>query len=112
MTCSTATKAFNLIPLVLLPQIVLGGALLQYRDMGSGLYLWEVRQEESRPLVAALMPASWAYQLTMRSIYDVSQNSPEAMNVAVADMRHIDRGGFLSLKSSVSLDPNPAPQWL
>ena len=109
---STSTKAFNLIPLVLLPQIVLGGALLPYRDMGQNLYLWETRREEHRPLVAALMPASWAHQLMMRTLYDASADRSEPMNIALADLRHIDRGGYLSLRPSTLLKANPAPTWI
>lgn len=115
---STATKAFNLIPLVLLPQIVLGGALLPYSDMGSALYLWEDKQEGHRPLVAALMPSSWAHQLTMRAVYQASQNKGELLNIAVADMRHIPADGFMSLRNSHKLDPQllpegrATPEWL
>ena len=95
---STATKAFNLIPLVLLPQSVLGGALLSYSDMGSGLYLWQEKVAGQRPILAAAMPASWAHQFGMRLVYDKSQNSSHDMNLALADMRHIERAGFMSLK--------------
>lgn len=107
---STATKAFNLIPLVLLPQIVLGGALLPYSDMGSALYLWEAKQEAHRPLVASLMPSSWAHQLTMRAVYQASQNKGELLNIAVADMRHIPTDGFMSLKNSHKLAAPSLPQ--
>jgi ABC-type multidrug transport system ATPase subunit len=104
----TPTKAFYLVLLVLLPQIVLGGALLPYRDMGKALYLGEVKVADNRPLMAAFMPASWAHQFTMRLIYDQSQDvSVSAINLAVADMRHIPMGGFMSLKPARQLKPQP-----
>lgn len=100
---STATKAFNLIPLVLLPQIVLGGALLSYGDMGSGLYLWQEKVTGQRPILAAAMPASWAHQFGMRLLYDKSQSASHDMNLALADLRHIERAGFMSLKPDQEL---------
>lgn len=95
--CDTPTKAFNLVPLILLPQIVLGGALLPYRDMGAGLYLWEARDVTKQPIVAKWMPASWAYQLAMRSNFDVERGMlSKEINSSLANLRHIKPGGFLS----------------
>jgi len=109
---STPTKAFNLVPLVLLPQIVLGGAVLPFGDMGAGLYLWETKREAHRPVVAALMPSSWAHQMAMRAVYQASTEHDEAMNVAVADMRHIEADGFMSLKQSWQLQSDPLSPWV
>ncbi|ARV17606.1 ABC transporter ATP-binding/permease protein [Curvibacter sp. AEP1-3] len=95
--CDTPTKAFNLVPLILLPQIVLGGALLPYKDMGAGLYLWETRDVAKQPIVAKWMPASWAYQLAMRSNFDVERGmAGKEINTSLASLRHIKPGGFLS----------------
>jgi ABC-type multidrug transport system ATPase subunit len=109
---STPTKAFNLVPLVLLPQIVLGGALLPFGDMGAGLYLWEEKREAHRPIVAALMPSSWAHQMAMRSVYQASVSSNEPVNVAVADMRHIEPDAFMSLKQTWQLKAEPLDPWV
>lgn len=104
----TPTKAFYLVLVILLPQIVLGGALLPYRDMGKALYLGENKVAENRPLTAALMPSSWAHQFAMRLIYDQSQDtSASAMNLSVADMRHIPNGGFMSLKLTRQVKAEP-----
>jgi ABC-type multidrug transport system ATPase subunit/ABC-type multidrug transport system permease subunit len=109
---STPTKAFNLIPLILLPQIVLGGALLPFGDMGAGLYMWEDKQEDHRPIVAAMMPSSWAHQMAMRAIYHASTSNEEPVNVAVADMRHISIDGFMSLKQTSQLKAEPLMPWV
>jgi ABC-type multidrug transport system ATPase subunit/ABC-type multidrug transport system permease subunit len=108
---STATKAFNLIQLVLLPQIVLGGALLSYNDMGSGLYLWQDKVAGQRPILAAAMPASWAHEFGMRLLYDKSQGDSHDINVGLADMRHIERAGFMSLKPDRELIPWSQAHW-
>lgn len=109
--CDTPTKAFNLVPLILLPQIVLGGALLPYKDMGAGLYLWEARDVAKQPIVAKWMPASWAYELSMRSNFDVERGTVgKELNIALAGMRHIKPGGFLSTAPERRLVEQPLEQ--
>lgn len=106
--CDTATKAFNLVPLLLLPQIVLGGALLPYRDMGASLYLWEARDESRQPIVAKLMPASWAYELGMRMNFEAErEHAHTGINVALSSLQQIKAGGFLALQPQRSLRAEP-----
>lgn len=106
--CDTATKAFNLIPLVLLPQIVLGGAFLSFKDMGAGLYLWEERDIAKQPIVAKLMPATWAYQLAMRVNFDHERGIVgRELNSTLSSLRHIKPGGFLSVAPNRKLVDEP-----
>jgi hypothetical protein len=96
--------AYNLIPLVLIPQIILGGALLPYKDMGKEVYLWEQRDVAKRPILAKMMPASWTYQMAMRLNYDQMHNNSSPRNAAVMEMEFIARGRFLSPQADRILD--------
>lgn len=110
--CDTATKAFNLIPLVLLPQIVLGGAFLSFKDMGAGLYLWEERDIAKQPIVAKVMPATWAYQLAMRVNFDQERGIVgRELNTTLSSLRHIKPGGFLSAAPDRKLVEEPLQRY-
>lgn len=66
--------ALNIIPLILLPQIILGGALIKYQEMNrdlpilSGLKRWtdtsteEVENPLQVPLICEFMPLRWSYE--------------------------------------------------
>ena len=71
-----AKTALNLIPLILIPQIILGGALIKYEEMNKNLDLaysirrWISTDPESSekpsnlkvPLICELMPLRWTYE--------------------------------------------------
>lgn len=66
--------ALNIIPLILLPQIILGGALIKYQEMNrdlpvlSSLKRWtsenteEVENPLEVPLICEFMPLRWSYE--------------------------------------------------
>ncbi|MFP6872176.1 MAG: ATP-binding cassette domain-containing protein [Verrucomicrobiales bacterium] len=69
--------ALNIIPLVLIPQIILGGALIKYEEMNRNLDIvfsirkWLAKNEEDQPekpsvlkvpLICELMPLRWSYE--------------------------------------------------
>jgi ABC-type multidrug transport system ATPase subunit len=69
--------ALNIIPLVLIPQIILGGALIKYEEMNRSLDVvfsirkWLAKNEEDQPekpsvlkvpLICELMPLRWSYE--------------------------------------------------
>lgn len=93
---NSAIAAYNMIPLILIPQIILGGALLQYKEMGKEIYLWEKREGGRQPILAKLMPASWAYQMAMRANFDAMQDKESSFNVGVRSLDGLPRGAFLS----------------
>ncbi len=77
-----AKTALNIIPLVLIPQIILGGALIKYEEMNRNLDFvhlikkWSGSKEESGsdklselrvPLIGNLMPLRWSYESTIIS---------------------------------------------
>ncbi|MFK5936984.1 MAG: ABC transporter permease [Sulfurimonas sp.] len=52
--------ASNLIPIIIIPQILLGG-LIPYADMDRAIYMWETNYSAAPPL-ARVMPIKYAYE--------------------------------------------------
>lgn len=100
---ATPIGAYNVIILVLIPQIILGGALLPYKDMGKEVYLWEERESSHRPVLGALMPASWAYQMAVRLNFDAMRDLSGPKNAAIAETEYLKRGSFLSPSATRTL---------
>jgi len=92
----TAISAYNLIPLILIPQIVLGGALLPYSNMGEEIYLWEDKGTQM-PLLAKAMPASWLYEGAMALNYEYAERENLSKNIKIAEMDLRKAGDFLSM---------------
>lgn len=78
--------AYNLVPLILIPQMILGGGFLPFDRTGDGLYAveWACTQTLGRhcplqwppdkdraPVIARLLPASWAYEFLITAGYDL-----------------------------------------
>lgn len=64
---SSSKTALNIIPLVLIPQIILGGALIKYEEMNRALHgWWSVQTDESSslevPQICEIMPLRWSYE--------------------------------------------------
>jgi len=55
----TSKAAFNVVPLVLIPQIILGGALIDYKEMNKDFTYFE---ENPIPEICQLMPSRWAFE--------------------------------------------------
>jgi len=91
----TAISAYNLIPLVLIPQIVLGGALLPFSNMGEEIYLWEDKGGQM-PLLAKPMPASWLYEGGMALNYQYASEHDLEKNIKVSEMDLRQPGDFLA----------------
>lgn len=66
----SAESVVNWIPLVLIPQIILGGALIEYKEMNQKLYLRQ--SERVIPEICQVMPSRWAYEALM--VAQVEQN--------------------------------------
>ncbi len=56
--------ALSAVPLLLVPQLLLAGALVQFKDMNRGLFQGgtEARKEGAEPFPARLMPLRYAYE--------------------------------------------------
>ncbi len=55
----SSKAALNIVPLVLIPQIILGGALIEYEKMNVKLKFYE---NSPVPEICQLMPSRWAYE--------------------------------------------------
>ena len=55
----SSRAAQNIIPLILIPQIILGGALIQYEKMNVQMYVYE---KSPIPEVCHILPSRWAFE--------------------------------------------------
>lgn len=55
----TSKAAQNIVPLILIPQIIFGGSLIKYRDMNKALTLAE---NSPIPEICQFMPSRWSYE--------------------------------------------------
>jgi hypothetical protein len=83
---SSVLAAYNFVPLILIPQIILGGGFLPFDRTGDGLYFierhcntlleekcpWQYKADKTRaPVIARLLPASWAFEFLVTANYDL-----------------------------------------
>jgi ABC-type multidrug transport system ATPase subunit len=66
----SSVAAYNLVPLLLIPQIILGGAFLPFENMGDQVYLWMEKEDYTPPPPAQLMASRWAYEALVTANYD------------------------------------------
>jgi ABC-type multidrug transport system ATPase subunit len=102
MLVKTSVSAFKISTMLLIPQIILGGALLPYNSMGKEIYLWE-EQNDKMPLVAKVVPASWSYEFAMSLNYEWSEENLDKKNVVLASLTLNPEDTFLSLYRTQSV---------
>lgn len=102
MVVKTSVSAFKISTMLLIPQIILGGALLPYSNMGKEIYLWE-GQSDKMPLVAKVVPASWSYEFAMSLNYEWSEQNLKKLNVTLANLTLNPEDTFLSLYRTQSV---------
>ncbi|HWS39692.1 MAG TPA: ABC transporter permease, partial [Arenimonas sp.] len=90
--------AYNIIPVLLIPQIVLGGALLPFKDMSEVVFLGQKDFPLNQPILAKAMPSSWAYEMLIRKIHAVTNEKEQAQNVSIRAIEDLPEGAFLALK--------------
>lgn len=98
----TAIGAYNLIPLILIPQIVLGGALLPYSNMGEEIYLWE-EQERQMPPLAKVLPSGWLYEGAMALTHEYTETHDLPENVKVSELSMRQAGQFLAPQKDAAI---------
>lgn len=106
MLVKTTVAAYNLIPLLLIPQIILGGAFLPFSNMGKEIYLWEDRGSQM-PLMAKVIPATWIYEYAMTLNYEYSENKKLEKNINILQLTSNKTNDFLSLSKDETF-----PFWL
>jgi ABC-type multidrug transport system ATPase subunit/ABC-type multidrug transport system permease subunit len=55
----TVKAVQNIVPLILIPQIIFGGALIQYKELNTSL---TINQNSPIPEICQFMPSRWAYE--------------------------------------------------
>jgi len=83
--------ATNLIPLIIVPQILLGG-MVPYESMHKSLYLG---LDTSIPIVAKFVPITYAYESTITG--HVHINNDENINDSIVGLINSKSGEFLSM---------------
>ena len=85
----TERAALTAVPLLLVPQMLLAGALVPYKEMNRGLFVnaSEVREKGGAPVPALVMPLRYAYEAMIVS--QATQNPFEAERLRL--QRKIDR---------------------
>ena len=86
MLVKTSVAAYNLIPLLLIPQIILGGAFLPFSNMGKEIYLWEDRGAQI-PLMAKVIPATWIYEAAMSLNYEYTEQNSLDKNMNLMQLK-------------------------
>jgi ABC-type multidrug transport system ATPase subunit/ABC-type multidrug transport system permease subunit len=92
---SSPKTAVNIIPLILIPNIILGGALIKYDEMNRSLDIiqnirqWFVSEEDEEeasklkvPAVCHLMPLRWSYESI---IIEHAENNPASLLTSFID---------------------------
>ncbi len=91
---STTLMASNLIPILIIPQILLGG-LIPYSSMDRLLFMGA--DEASVPLIARIIPVKYAYEAIVTGNVAFS-GSVEEINDKISEMVGFsESGGFMSL---------------
>ena len=99
---SDAKTAVNIVPLILIPQIILGGALIKYEEMNRNLDFiytiqrWFALHPESEPprpqselqvpLICEFMPMRWSYEALI--VAQAKQNPLTSRQMKLRDLMH------------------------
>ncbi|MDB4721049.1 ATP-binding cassette domain-containing protein [Verrucomicrobiales bacterium] len=85
---STKT-ALNTIPLALIPQIILGGALINYEEMNFNYSIFNTKKEENQrsamqvPYICNFIPLRWSYESLI-----VAQDTLNPLAKAITEIEH------------------------
>jgi len=87
---TTERAALTAVPLLLVPQMLLAGALVPYREMNRGLFenAGLVRERGGAPVPAAIMPLRYAYEAMI--VAQATRNPFETERIRL--QRRVDRG--------------------
>ncbi len=108
----SSKAAFNIVPLILIPQIIFGGALISYSKMDH----LKFKSEREIPEICQIIPARWAYEglMTMQDAYNRFQSKDDALQavakniLSVYDVRDEaikERDAIRAADTSAATDP-------
>ena len=80
----SSKAAFNIVPLILIPQIIFGGALIPYSKMDH----LKLKTEREIPEICQIIPARWAYEglMTMQDAYNRFQSKDDALQAVAKNI--------------------------
>ncbi len=91
----TERAALTSVPLLLVPQMLLAGALVPYREMNRGLFqnATDIRERGGVPVPAAVMPLRYAYEaiLVAQAVHNPFEVERLRLQHRIDRVRHLDQ---------------------
>jgi hypothetical protein len=89
--------ASNLIPVLIIPQILLGG-LIPYSDMDKSIYMWEENFNKAPP-IARIMPVQYAYEAIITGNVIFTTGNKEINDQVSQMVDYLQDGQFMSMET-------------
>jgi len=87
--------ASNLIPVLIIPQILLGG-LIPYSQMDKSIYMWETNYDMAPP-IARIMPVKYAYEAIITGNIIFTSNNNEINDKVSQMVDYLQDNQFMSI---------------
>jgi len=94
--------ASNLIPIIIIPQILLGG-LIPYNDMDKAIYMWETNYSKSPP-IATIMPIKYAYESIITGNVEFTLGNNEINDQVAQMVDFLQDNQFMSISKDSVLE--------
>jgi len=91
----------NIVPLILIPQIIFGGALIQYKELNSSLTIYK---NSPIPELCQIMPSRWAYEglIVLHDSYNSYHSEKDRLQKDIDDNIKSGRVSTDSLHSAMA----------
>ncbi len=93
--------ASNLIPVLIIPQILLGG-LIPYQDMDKSIYMWEENFNKAPP-IAKIMPVKYAYEAIITGNVVFTTGNKEVNDQIAQMVDYLQDNQFMSMQTETFL---------
>ncbi len=93
--------ASNLIPVLIIPQILLGG-LIPYQDMDTSIYMWEDNFNKAPP-IARIMPIKYAYEAIITGNVIFTTGNKEVNDQIAQMVDYLQDNQFMSMQTETFL---------
>ena len=95
--------AYNMISILILPQLLLGGGFIPFDSMSSKLKIFDNASGKYMPNIAKILPATWAYEDIIVSNYVKSDKFGLNMALESFDVDQKSLDEYMSKEKSVNL---------
>lgn len=99
--------ASNLIPVLIIPQILLGG-LIPYQDMDRSIYMWEDNFNKAPP-IAKIMPIKYAYEAIITGNVIFTTGNKEINDQIAQMVDYLQDNQFMSMQTESFLSQFDIP---